>query len=143
MWLACTPLFACGPEATPDPTDARAVRAHKSDSIRVTRPLLSDAVQSPLVVTGEARGTWYFEATFPVRLLDANGVVLVERYAQAEGEWMTEAFVPFRAELRFATFTGLELVVIDDVCVHRVDGVGQCRKSTVHLAAKLHDLRFH
>jgi hypothetical protein len=49
---------------------------------------------------------WYFEATFPVRVLDASGQVLVESYAQARSEWMTEAYVPFEAELRFEPRAG-------------------------------------
>ncbi|MHB9027718.1 MAG: Gmad2 immunoglobulin-like domain-containing protein, partial [Candidatus Latescibacterota bacterium] len=60
-------------------------------------------VRSPLLVEGEARGTWYFEATFPLRLLDGSGNELAVGYAQAEGEWMTENFVPFRGRLEFAT----------------------------------------
>jgi hypothetical protein len=59
-------------------------------------------VASPLTVTGEARGNWYFEASFPVKLLDANGNEIVVSYAQAQGEWMTEDFVPFMSTLTFA-----------------------------------------
>ena len=73
----------------------------KSDLIRVTNPLSNEAVQSPLTVEGEARGPWYFEASFPVKLLDENGEVLAAGVAEAEGDWMTEAFVPFRAKFEF------------------------------------------
>lgn len=64
-------------------------------------PAPGAVVTSPLQVVGEATGSWYFEATFPLQLLDADGRLLVESYAQAEGEWMTESFTPFRGELRF------------------------------------------
>jgi hypothetical protein len=60
-------------------------------------------VKSPLTVTGEARGAWYFEATFPLQVLDANGKKIGQGYAQTEGEWMTENFVPFKATVTFAT----------------------------------------
>jgi hypothetical protein len=66
-------------------------------------------VTSPLIVTGEARGTWYFEASFPVFLLDANRAEVAVVPAQAQGEWMTENFVPFITTLNFtppATDTG-------------------------------------
>lgn len=69
----------------------------------------NDAVTSPLTVTGEARGYWYFEASFPVRLFDADGNELAVVPAQALDEWMTEEFVPFEVELVFtppATPTG-------------------------------------
>jgi hypothetical protein len=73
-----------------------------ADHIRVTSPGQDVDVHSPLKVTGEARGTWFFEASFPVTLLDANGDILARRPAQARGEWMTEAFVPFEVELTFS-----------------------------------------
>ncbi len=73
--------------------------------IRVSAPTANATVSSPLVVTGEARGNWYFEASFPVRLLDANGQELAVGPAQAQGEWMTTNFVPFRISLTFATPT--------------------------------------
>ena len=56
-------------------------------------------VAFPFTLTGEARGSWYFEGSFPVRVEDGNGDNLVERSAQAQGEWMTEDFVPFAAIL--------------------------------------------
>ena len=72
-----------------------------NDKISVTYPRANQLVSSPLTVTGEARGIWYFEASFPVRLLDGNGQELVVAPAQAQGEWMTENFVPFAVTLNF------------------------------------------
>lgn len=102
MALACALALGCATTDAPTPADAQTSRPDPhAKLIRVASPRPEDPVTSPLAITGEARGTWFFEATFPVRLLDANGRVLAEHYAQAEGEWMTEAFVPFRGELRF------------------------------------------
>ncbi|MEK7556015.1 MAG: Gmad2 immunoglobulin-like domain-containing protein [Patescibacteria group bacterium] len=75
----------------------------KSDKIRITLPLPNALVESPLLVRGEARGNWYFEASFPVRLFDANGRELVALPAQAKGDWMTTEFVPFEVVLTFDT----------------------------------------
>jgi hypothetical protein len=72
------------------------------NKIRVSSPKIGETVTSPLTVTGSARGTWYFEASFPVKLLDANGKVLAIAPAQAQGDWMTEEFVPFSVTLTFA-----------------------------------------
>lgn len=72
------------------------------ERIRVSAPSAGQVMTSPFVVTGEARGNWYFEASFPVTLLDANGKVVVAHYAQAQGEWMTTEFVPFTSTLTFA-----------------------------------------
>lgn len=73
----------------------------KGDLIRVTSPLAGSTITSPLRVTGEARGVWFFEASFPVRVVDANGTVLGTGIAQAQGDWMTEAYVPFIADVVF------------------------------------------
>lgn len=80
-----------------------------SDRIRVTNVSAGQKVVSPLTVTGEARGNWYFEASFPVELLDGNGRRLIILPAQAIGEWMTTEFVPFSIILTFtkpSTATG-------------------------------------
>lgn len=71
------------------------------DLIRVSTPRPGEAVRSPLVIEGEARGTWFFEASFPVKLYDSANMVIATGIAQAQGDWMTEDFVPFRAELTF------------------------------------------
>jgi hypothetical protein len=67
-------------------------------------------IESPVQLRGRARGSWFFEANFPVSLLDARGAVVARHYAEARGEWMTEAFVPFEAQLSFepaSTATGV------------------------------------
>jgi len=69
--------------------------------IIVTSPQAGDTIKSPLVVTGEARGSWYFEASFPVILVDWDGLIIAEVPAQAIGNWMTTDFVPFRVEIPF------------------------------------------
>jgi len=50
--------------------------------IRVTYPMPGDNVTSPLIIEGEA-------------------LIIADHYAEAQGEWMTEDFVPFKAELEF------------------------------------------
>ena len=37
----------------------------KADMIRVDAPRPNQVIQSPLTVKGEARGAWFFEASFP------------------------------------------------------------------------------
>jgi hypothetical protein len=96
-----TPGATTTPSATPTATSTNSL----SDRIVVTSPTANALVTSPLVVTGKARGTWYFEASFPVKVLDANGKVLAAVPAQAQGEWMTTEFVPFTVSVPFATST--------------------------------------
>lgn len=75
----------------------------KMDLIRIENPRPNQKITSPLRVAGEARGTWYFEATFPIKLVDNNGNVISENFSQAQGEWMSEEFVPFEGKLIFTT----------------------------------------
>lgn len=77
----------------------------KDDLIKVVYPKKDQIVTSPLQVTGEARGTWFFEASFPVRLLDANNNEIAVGIAQAQGEWMTQNYVPFKADIVFTSPT--------------------------------------
>ncbi len=71
--------------------------------VQVTTPAPNTIVTSPLTVTGQAPGPWYFEASFPVTLLDANGNIVAQSTAEAQGDWMTTAMVPFIASLTFTT----------------------------------------
>lgn len=69
--------------------------------IVVTSPMEGETINSPLTIKGMARGFWFFEATFPVMLTDWDGRIIAEGYASAEGNWMTEEFVPFTGILEF------------------------------------------
>lgn len=73
----------------------------KADLIRINYPRPNQKIESPLVVTGEARGYWFFEADFPVILTDWDGEILAIGIAMADGDWMTEDFVPFKATIEF------------------------------------------
>lgn len=73
----------------------------ENENVRVIAPLPESVVTSPLMVSGEARGMWYFEASFPVTVRDANDQVLGTGVAQAQGEWMTTEFVPFQTMVSF------------------------------------------
>ena len=75
--------------------------ATSTELIRVTTPLPNALVRSPLIVSGEARGNWYFEASFPLVLVDWDGKIIAEGHAQAKGEWMTTDYVPFEGTLIF------------------------------------------
>lgn len=85
---------------------APAPEVKTDERINIVSPKPGDVVQSPLTVSGEARGTWYFEASFPVKVLDKNGKVLSVVPAQAKSDWMTEDFVPFEATLQFNAVKG-------------------------------------
>ncbi|MEF8846849.1 MAG: Gmad2 immunoglobulin-like domain-containing protein [Candidatus Paceibacterota bacterium] len=79
------------------------LRATEQREIRVEAPQSNQMISSPLAVKGEAHGSWYFEGSFPVELKDAGGNSLARKSIQAQGDWMTEDFVPFEVELSFET----------------------------------------
>ena len=79
----------------------------KKDLIRLESLHDGDKISSPLEIKGEARGVWFFEASFPVVLTDWDGKIIAEGIAQAEDDWMTEDFVPFIVDLEFEADTGV------------------------------------
>ena len=94
--------FVC-PAAPAVPPDVQAQIDSKADLIKVTSPVPLGVVQSPLTLSGQARGNWFFEASAPVSLVDWDGKIIAEGVITAEGEWMTTDFVPFKAELTFVS----------------------------------------
>lgn len=72
-----------------------------ADLITISNPRPNQKIASPLKIGGQARGPWFFEANFPVELFDANNKSLGKGFATAQGEWMTQDFVPFTAEITF------------------------------------------
>jgi hypothetical protein len=114
------PILETYPEQCNTPDGKHFVREivnKYSDLIQLDEPISGAVVSSPLTITGRARGNWYFEASFPVRLEDANGKVLVQSFAQAQSEWMTTDFVSFKAELVFSkseTDTGFLILKNDN-----------------------------
>jgi hypothetical protein len=73
--------------------------------IKLTKPVANEIIFSPFSIEGKALGNWFFEASFPIKLIDENGKVLargtVTANPPAGGDWMTADFVPFKATLNF------------------------------------------
>lgn len=73
-----------------------------NENIKVTSPLPNEVALSPLKVSGEAKGTWFFEGSFPIFLKDSDGNILTKSFVQTGDEWMTENFVQFNGEIKFS-----------------------------------------
>lgn len=73
----------------------------KESLIKVYSPMPNELIESPVIIKGEAKGFWYFEASFPVYLYDENDNMIAMVIAQAKEDWMTEEFVPFEIMLNF------------------------------------------
>lgn len=72
-----------------------------NEQIIIENPESNQIISSPINLEGQVRGTWLFEATAPVVLVDWDGRIIAESFIQAEGNWMTENFVPFSGEIEF------------------------------------------
>lgn len=103
-------LIGCSGEAEREPAVEPVVESAREpaaipDLIELATPLPDAVIQTPLAIEGRARGPWYFEASFPAYLVDAAGDTIAVMPVQAEGDWMTEEFVPFKAVLTFTSPT--------------------------------------
>ncbi len=63
------------------------------------------AIQSPVNLSGQAVGGWFFEGSFPVKLFDSQGRELASGVATALADWMSEGYVPFTVSLEYQTPT--------------------------------------
>ncbi len=89
------------------------------DLIVVDNLAAGDTISSPLIITGRARGYWFFEASFPIIVVDWDGRIVAEGYAQTSSDWMTEDFVPFIATIEFATPEAIGLINRGAIILHR------------------------
>ncbi len=86
------------------PIDITLKPDNKEELIVVISPLNDDLISSPLSIAGRARGTWFFEGSFPLELQDQYKNTIAQGHASAQGEWMTEDFVPFLGTLQFNNY---------------------------------------
>ncbi len=99
---ATAPVIEGTEQPVARPTDEMATQIEqKRDLIVLDTPKPLATVASPITLTGKARGYWFFEASFPVVVVDWDGRIVGEGVATAEGDWMTEDFVPFRATVSY------------------------------------------
>lgn len=64
-------------------------------------PDLSRPVTSPLIINGEARGFWFFERQFEVRLIDDKGKEVATGTAKTKSPTATIDFISFNITLNF------------------------------------------
>jgi len=81
---------------TTEPTES------SNDLIQVTSPQSGETVGIPLEVSGQARGYWFFEATALVLVTNWDGLIIGEGYVTADGNWMTEEYVPFSGSIDYS-----------------------------------------
>lgn len=89
------------PEGTLYVQDVGMVQQY-ADEIIVDNPRPHQTVASPLTISGQARGLWFFEANFSAELVDADGEQLGMTHVTAQGDWMSDDFVLFAGTMEFA-----------------------------------------
>jgi len=80
--------------------------------LEVTEPELGKQVSSPLEIKGRAKGTWFFEGSFPIDLISKGGVIIGKGTATALGDWMTKDFVSFSASVPFSVPTTTDGMIV-------------------------------
>ncbi|KND50325.1 MAG: hypothetical protein AB198_01980 [Parcubacteria bacterium C7867-003] len=84
------------------------------DKIVVDMPFPGAVTGKEFEVRGKAAG-WYFEASFPVTVLDKDGKILFQGPATAQGDWMTAEFVPFKVTVKIPqTYIGPATLVLQN-----------------------------
>jgi hypothetical protein len=89
------------PTTPPSADGSLTTKKGATDRIRVHVPSAGASVGRPMLIAGESRG-WYFEGSFPVFVLNQNGVKIGSGIAEADGNWMTDDWVPFTGEIDYA-----------------------------------------
>lgn len=69
-------------------------------TIVITSPKANTKIKSPVKISGQVKG-WFFEASFPIVIVDWDGRIIGEGIASSIGDWMSAEFVPFEAEISF------------------------------------------
>ncbi len=69
--------------------------------INIDTPKAGASITSPVTITGKARGNWFFEGSFPVTIVNWDGLIIGEGYATAQDDWMTTEFVSFTATIPY------------------------------------------
>lgn len=84
-----------------------------ADLIQVELPYPGAVTGKEFTIIGKARGYWFFEASFPVELRTLDGNILGGGVATAQGDWMTEDFVNFTAEMQTpSAFIGPAILIL-------------------------------
>lgn len=77
------------------------VVALEAEGIKISTPRSGQKIKSPILISGEAVGSWYFEGEIPVILYNAQSEEIIRGNAKAKGDWMTDQLVPFELLLEY------------------------------------------
>jgi hypothetical protein len=82
------------------------------DRVVVDAPKSGQTVFQSFTITGKAPGNWYFEATFPIKVVDPQGNTVASGIGNALSDWMTTEDVAFTADIKVANYAGPATLVL-------------------------------
>ena len=92
--------------------DAIAPISEAEVTIKVDLPKVDQEIKSPIKISGVAKGTWFFEGSFPINLVDSNGTVIASGLATSAKDWMTEDFIDFSSIISFEKPTSTKHAIL-------------------------------
>ena len=109
------PLASSAPiVATSSAPSSSAYVNASEDLIFATAPKPGATLTSTILLKGFARGSWYFEAVFPIVVINKDGMTIGQGQGRADGDWMTNAFVPFSTEIDLkAPYSGPAIIKLE------------------------------
>jgi hypothetical protein len=100
-------VLVAWPASTVTPTeDENQAAQFVSENVRVDSPHIGETVPSTIIVRGEARGSWFFEASFPLQVRDPDNNKVGQGFAMTTDDWMTTEFVPFEGKVIVENYSG-------------------------------------
>lgn len=92
---------ATSTSAAETPIVEDAVASTTDLGIIIDQPKPNESFSDPFAVTGKARGSWFFESSFPLKIIDEQAKVLGTGVAIAQANSLTSDFVPFVGFIEF------------------------------------------
>lgn len=81
---------------------AQGMNINENDFVKVSKPEYNETIASPYTVKGEAKGSWFYDNAFPIKLFDEKGNLVAETMAKTkEKDFKDTDFVSFEATLEF------------------------------------------
>lgn len=69
--------------------------------IKISKPSLGQEISSPLEISGQAPGSWFFEANLSLKLVNDANEILAEKNYMTSKNWMTQEMISFETQLEF------------------------------------------
>lgn len=86
--------------------------SEKGVKIQINTPTANEIVAAPFRVVGQVPGSWTFEGSFPLTIVDEDGEVLTTKSVTVNGEWTTDALVPFDTEVSVKNYDGPATIIL-------------------------------